>query len=73
LEKKDNLELKSGAHDDFEAIITKSQFGLVGLNEGNINSPIPTLILTLKTKGTSVLDVAFSTGNGWQIVEVVEG
>ena len=63
---KRNLELKASFHDDFDATIIKSWFGF---EEENLTGAEPSLIFTLEEKDGNILQVAFNTGIGWQIVE----
>jgi hypothetical protein len=62
----ENRELCPDYLDNFDANIIKSRFGF---KEGDINKAVPSLILTLKGLDIDTFNVAFSTGNGWQIVD----
>ena len=61
---KGNKEL--GCRDDFDATIIKSRFGF---EKENIQNDIPSMIFTMEDKDGVLSQVAYSTGNGWKIVD----
>ena len=60
---KGNKEL--GCRDDFDATIINSRFDF---EKENVRNGIPSLIFTLEHKDGVLSQVAYSTGNGWEIV-----